>query len=158
MTKKDTNGVQYQIIYDTALVVADTMTFQGRTNVTEIRDKYYDASLYPSPTIYFGTQLLRILPDANGGFLYFTIRRTRIRVGTHIRQVSKVPTTVKLGPDAVGTDLLIWSLTATASYTGPGTVFVGESIGFNSECSRNFQTEPASPIYDDIDLRLCRLD
>ncbi len=120
--KKDTNGTSYhQIIYDTALVVADTITFQGRTNVTQIRDKYYDASLYPSPTIYFGTSYYGY--DANGDFYKYDTTYP-FQGWHHYPTGSKAATTVNLDPVGFGTDTA-WGLTATANYTGTGTIAVG---------------------------------
>lgn len=121
-TEKDTNGNSYsETIYDTALVVADTITFQGRTNVTEIRDKYYDASLYPSPTIYYGTSYYGY--DANGDFYKYDTTYT-FQGWHHYPTGSKVMDTVNLDPQIFGTDTA-WGLSAIAKYTGTGTIAVG---------------------------------
>lgn len=148
ITKKDTNGVQYQIIYDTALVVADTITFEGRTNVTQVRDKYYDASLYPSPTTYFGNSYYGY--DASGDFYIYDT--TYSHPGWHHYPAgSKVPATVKLGPNPLGTDT-VWGLTATASYTGTGTISVGtQSVPTENVLEISLQN--LLSIDDYIDLR-----
>jgi hypothetical protein len=149
ITEKDTNGMSYHTpIYDTAIVVADTITFQGRTNVTQIRDKYYDASLYPNPTIYFGNSYYGY--DANGDFYKYDTTYP-FQGWHHYPTGSKATTTVQLDPQVFGTDTA-WGLTATASYTGSGTTTVG-TLSIPTENVLEISKQNLLLIDDYIDLR-----
>ena len=111
----------YDPYYDTMLVIANTATFAGRTNVTKIREKLYDStsphgSIPIVDTMYYGY-------DSSGDFyIYDTSYQSagwhRYPTGSRLAAMEQFDS-MQLGTT------LSFGYTSNARYTGTGSVTVG---------------------------------
>jgi hypothetical protein len=116
VSKADTNGTLYGAsIYDTIVVVNNTLTYGGRTNVTQVQDNFYDPSLYPSKTTYTSNSYYGY--DAAGDFykydtLYYGWR--------HYPVGSKIASMTHYDPNPLGnlSRDTMWGVTDSSFYTG----------------------------------------
>ena len=141
ITEKDTTGAQLTgPIYDTALVVANTVTFEGRTNVTKILNKFYDPNLYPSPTRYFDTGYYGY--DTSGDFYIYDT--TYPHPGWHHYPTgSKTTTLVKYDPRPFGTDTIVGFICNRELHRHRNYP-ARNRIDSDGECSRNFLGKPSA--------------